>query len=237
MKTLSKLALAIAVTGLFVSCSGIEGIRGSGNVITQNRNVSDFTSVKAEKGLDVTIDQGNEFQVAVEADDNVQPHIITKVENGTLIITSDYNSYTNVTKNISVKMPVIKSLETGSGASLKSKNILRSDDIIVKSASGSSMGLNVESDKITAESSSGSTLSLLGKALTFDSSSSSGSSIDAQNLIANDVSARSSSGSSTSVHAAVSLNAHASSGSSIEYKGKPKNVTVDQSSGGGVSGI
>jgi hypothetical protein len=45
----------------------------------------------------------------------------------------------------------------------------------------------------------------------------------------------STSGSSTEVHAAVVLSAHASSGSSIEYNGSPKEVNKEENSGGSVS--
>lgn len=238
MKTLSKLSLSLFAAALFASCNvGIKSISGSGNIIKENRNLSGFTEIRAEKGLNVKVSQGEGFEVTVEADDNVAPHIITKVENGTLVITSEYNNYTDVTKNVTVTMPVIKAIEVSSGASLKSESVLRSDGVTVKSSSGASVGLTIESDKIVAESSSGSNISLLGKALTLDTSSSSGSEISAENLIANDVTAQSSSGSSITVHPAVSLNAHASSGSSISYKGKPANITIDESSGGGVSGL
>ena len=78
-------------------------------------------------------------------------------------------------------------------------------------------------------------MDVTGKALKLYTSSSSGSSIDANRLLANEVSAESSSGSSTNVHPIVTFNAKASSGSSINYKTNPKNVKLDESSGGSIS--
>ena len=235
-----KSALAILIAFGFTSCKidiGDKGITGSGNITTQTRNVGNFTKVSAERGLDVVIEMADQTSVVVEADDNLQSHIKTTVENGELTITSDYNSYTNVkSKKVTVKMPVIKGIDIKSGASLKSANTLRSDNFTIETSSGSEADITVESEKIVAESSSGSHMTLRGKALSLDTSSSSGSEIDADNLIANDVTAQSSSGSSTDVHAAVSIQAKASSGSSVEFKGSPKNVTKDESSGGSVSG-
>jgi hypothetical protein len=46
--------------------------------------------------------------------------------------------------------------------------------------------------------------------------------------LANEVNSQSSSGSSTNVHPITSLNAKASSGSSINYNTNPKNVKVDE---------
>jgi hypothetical protein len=237
--SLSKLTTAFSMFFLLVSC-GMDGksITGSGNVTTQNRTMTgEFTKVKAEKGLDIVIEQAPSPMVIVEADDNLQGKILTTVENGVLKITCEYNSYINVkAKKVTVKMPVIEGIETESGVSLRSEGVLKSNDIKISASSGSSIEVNVESEKVTVESSSGSQINLSGKAINLSTSSSSGSSIEAGNLIANDVEADASSGSSTSVHAAVSINAGASSGSSIEYKGNPKKITKDESSGGGISG-
>ena len=85
------------------------------------------------------------------------------------------------------------------------------------------------------ESTSGSTLIVNGKALKLNTNSSSGSSINAKNLLVNNVVAESSSGSSINVNPLVSLIAKASSGSSIVYHGSPKTVTKEESSGGSIS--
>ncbi len=74
-----------------------------------------------------------------------------------------------------------------------------------------------------------------GKALEVTTASSSGSSIEAEKLLANEVTSQSTSGSSSIVSPIVSLKAHASSGSSIEYAKTPKNLAIEESSGGGVS--
>ena len=232
-----KPGLAIAAAIALTSC-GIDGknVTGSGHVISQSRDLKGFTKVAAERGLDVVIEQGDTYSVTVDADDNLQAHIKTTVVGDELKITSDYNSYSNVkSKKVTVKMPKIKAIDAESGASLTSAGTLLSDDITIEASSGSEVNLNIESDKIVAQASSGSQLTLKGKALSFDTSSSSGSNIEAGNLIANDVTAQASSGSSTEVHAAVSIDAKASSGSSIEYRGAPKKVDKNESSGGSVS--
>ena len=139
MKTLTKFVLLLVAT-FSVSCMiGNKGIAGSGNVVKETRNLSGFTSIRVEKGIEVSLEQNQGFEVVVEADDNLQAHIITKVENGTLVITSEYNSWTNSTKKVFVKMPVVESIDVGGGASLKSKNVLRSDEITIKSSGGGSI--------------------------------------------------------------------------------------------------
>jgi hypothetical protein len=160
---------------------------------------------------------------------------MTDIENGTLVIHSDYNSFTDVTMNVTVKMPTIKKIEANSGTTVQSQNTLVGDDISVDADGGSSVTLDLESDRVTAEADSGSSVKLRGKALSFTVSADGGSEIDADGLLANDISANASSGSSINVQPAVNLTARAASGSNITYRGNPKNVTEDEDSSGSIS--
>jgi hypothetical protein len=240
-KTLGSKVIAIAILAtLFSACNANinlgDGIDGNGKVATQTRNVgSNFSKIDANRGLNVIIEQSESFFVEVEADDNLQSHIITKVENETLVITTDENIDEATAKNIRVKMPKLSDLESSSGSSVKIIGVFTGNEIDVKTSSGSETNLNLEYDKIAFQSTSGSTLNARGKALRLTTRSSSGSSIEARELLANDVNSESSSGSSTEIHPIVSLVGKASSGSSINYSGSPKTISKEESSGGSVS--
>lgn len=239
MTQLVRLVVAACIALLFNSCninnSG-GSIEGSGNVVSKERNVQDFTKVEVSRGLDCEVTQGDKTEVIVEADDNLQDGIITTVENGTLKITSKYGNYRNVaSKKIKVQMPKIVALESTSGSNLISTNTLKGDNISLKSSSGSDLEANVEADKISLEATSGSNMTVGGKALEVTTHSSSGSTIDAEKLLANDITSESSSGSNSVVNPIVSLKAHASSGSSIEYEKAPKNLNIQKNSAGDVS--
>ncbi|CAM3368046.1 Putative auto-transporter adhesin head GIN domain-containing protein [Flavobacterium longum] len=232
---MKKIVCLFLLAVVAVSCGAIETHSGSGNVVKQNRNVSNFNGISVGSGISATVGLGDAFEVIVEADDNIQPEIITKVENNVLVITSSHGNYRNATRKVTIKMPSIKSIDVSSGASVRSSGVLTSSNMAVETSSGSSLDATIEAEHVIAEASSGSTMNLSGKALSLDTDSSSGSSINADKLIANDVTSDVSSGSSTSVHAAVSIKADASSGASVTYGGNPKNVVVDESSGGSVS--
>lgn len=233
-------AITATIAGLLLTSCNYKidlgnNITGSGNIVKEERKLNSFTNVSVKTGIDCEIKQAADFQVTVEADDNVIKEIKTRVENGTLVIESDFNSFYNVTKKVTVYMPIISNLESTSGSTLKSLNTLIGTNISLKSSSGSSMDATVESDTISLETSSGSEQNIKGKALKLYATSSSGSTIDADEVIANDVAAQSTSGSSIDVNPIVSLDGKASSGSSIHYKNNPKKVNKEESSGGSVS--
>ena len=239
MKTTLKLIVLLLTLSL-TSCNGnlnlIDGIDGSGNVVTEKRNIeTPFTKIQASTGVEVILEQGYPSEVEVEVDDNLMKYIVTRVENGTLIVKIDGNINTMESAIVRVKTKTIEGLESSSGASIKTINKLSGTSVALKTSSGSTIQADLEYEKVSCESTSGSEIKVSGKALTLDTKSSSGSEINAKELASNEITAQSTSGSSTTVNPIVLLKAKASSGSSIDYVKEPKKVVKEETSGGSVS--
>lgn len=212
------------------------GLDGNGNVTKQRRSVgTNYSRIEINRGLNVTLEEDDAYFIEVEADDNLQSHIIVKVENETLVITTDENIDEAKAKNIHVKMPSLTSIESSSGSSVTTNGAFTGTEIVVKTSSGSESNVKLEFDKIKCKSSSGSSIILKGKALDLTTDSSSGSTIDARDLLVNNVVSESTSGSSSNVHPIISLHGKASSGGSINYNSSPKTIVKEESSGGSVS--
>ncbi|KFC57782.1 hypothetical protein FEM08_34400 [Flavobacterium gilvum] len=214
----------------------MNSITGSGHVTTEKREVSgDFKSVTVSNALDLVIEQSDKTEIIVEADDNLQKEITTKNENGTLVISCSKGNFNNITsKKITVKMPVIEGLEASSAATINSGTTLKGIILSLVSSSGASIHASVEYEIIQLNGSSASNQDIKGKSLQIEAKTSSASVIDATDLLANLVVASSSSGGSITVQPIVKLKAEASSGGSISYKGSPKSVQKEESSGGSI---
>ncbi len=87
MKTIFRknVKFIFAVALVLVASIGYTQTKGSGNVITDDRNTGDFTSIKLTCSADLYISQGSK-SVTVKADDNIIEMVETTVENGTLVI-------------------------------------------------------------------------------------------------------------------------------------------------------
>jgi len=237
---ITKFIIVTLIALLFGSCNhsiNLKSLTGSGNVTTENRMVQgDFKSVKVSNAIDLIIEQSAKPEIIVEADDNLQKEITTKVENGTLIIGCNYSSFINVkSRKVTVKMPVIESLQASSASKINSVNVLKGENISLKTSSAANMNLNIEYDAINCAASSGSSIYIDGKALKLETKASSGSTINAKNMLVNEVIANVSSGGSISTHPIVSLEAKASSGGSINYNTMPKFIQKKSSSGGRIN--
>ncbi|MCL9770822.1 DUF2807 domain-containing protein [Flavobacterium sp. HXWNR69] len=238
MKTSLKLIVSLFALSL-TSCNGnwnlINGIEGSGNVITEKRSIDgSFTKIEASVGIEVIVEQGSPYEIEVEADDNVMKHIITKVENGTLKVKIENNIITMEDVIVRVKTNTIEGLEASSGASIKALKKLTGTNLSLKTSSGSKVEAELEYESVSCESSSGSEIKISGKALKLTTSSSSGSNIDAEKLASNEITAQSSSGSSITVSPIVLLNAKATGGSAIDYVKEPRKIIKEEASGGSV---
>lgn len=235
---ITKFVVATITALLFASCNfNANSIQGSGNVTTEKRIVQgDFTKISVSNAIDLVIEQADATEIVVEADDNLQKEITTKVENGTLIIKCKYSSFRDVTKKkVTVKMPKIDRIEASSASSVVSTGIIEGMDIDLETSSAATMDVKLESDNITVDTGSGSSVQVEGKALKISTSASSGSTINAHKLLANDVTAEASSGANVNVHPIVSLKAEASSGGSINYDSTPKTIEKTSNSGGSIS--
>jgi hypothetical protein len=141
--------LTMALTALLVSGCALAGVRGSGNVITETRQVSDFDRVSLSGSGHVAITQGAEEGVSVEADDNLVQYVRTKVSGrtlelglrwpGTIVTPSQPIRY-----NVSVKDLV--GLEVSGSGDIDAASI-ETDSLEVK-VSGSG---DIRTDSLTAE--------------------------------------------------------------------------------------
>nr|WP_315252967.1 head GIN domain-containing protein [uncultured Flavobacterium sp.] len=236
---ITKFIVITLIALFFGSCNQLGELRsitGSGNVTTEKRTVTgDFKNVEVSNAIDLVIEQSDKTEIIVEADDNLQKEIITKVENGVLIISCKIGNYINVSsKKVTVKMPVIEGLEASSASTINGSNTLKGSNLSLTSSSAGSIQVIAEYETIQLTSSSASNQNINGKAIHLETASSSGSVLNAGELLANEVVAKASSGSSITVSPIVNLKADASSGGSITYKKSPKSIEKEEHSGGSV---
>lgn len=122
--------------------------QGSGNVITQSREVGGFDRVVLSGIGDVTLTQGSREALTIEAEDNIIPHIKTEVKDKTLQISFD-NKAIIPTKPVKFNLTMrdIHSLETKGVSNIDAASI--QTDRLELGISGTG---NINLPKISADS-------------------------------------------------------------------------------------
>ncbi|MEP3837136.1 MAG: head GIN domain-containing protein [Algibacter sp.] len=239
MTTLIKFIVATVLSLMLVSCNFDinynSGVRGNGNITTQDRNISEsFTAIKATEGLDVYLTQSDTESIRVEADTNLHDIIITEVENGVLKIHTKETIGKAKAKKVHVSFKDISSITSTSGSDVYSTNTISVERLDLKSTSGSDMTLDVNTSFLNCKSTSGSDLKLSGKTIKLNAEATSGSDIKAADLMAESSEVKATSGADITVNTSKELTARATSGGDVKYYGNPKTVDKSDSSAGSI---
>jgi hypothetical protein len=106
-----------------------EQVVGSGVVIEETRNVSNFDAVRMIGSYKLYLSRGPSQAIRLEGEDNILPIIETRVEGDTLEIESirPYNSYVGITVYVSIEK--IRGLEIVGGSKITGEEDLDADDL------------------------------------------------------------------------------------------------------------
>lgn len=230
--------LFIVITFALSSCiiDGWEnGISGNGNVIEESRDISGFTGVHVSTGIDVYLTQGNDFNVRVEADENLIEVILTELEGDMLVVKTDRVNIRNAkSKKVFVTLPELSQLKISSAGDCEGQTAFRCDDLRLSVSSAGDLSLDVEARSINIDISSSGDARLTGSADELDVSLSSAGDLHAFDLIAGIVKVNVSSAGDARVHATDEISMNVSSAGNIYYKGNAEVVHSRKSSAGDI---
>ncbi|MEJ2614358.1 MAG: DUF2807 domain-containing protein [Ignavibacteriaceae bacterium] len=104
-------------------------IKGSGRLITQERNVSECTGINLRYAGNVYIKQDSVQSIMVEADDNIINNVVTQSVDGILSAGLTNGSYSNVTVKIYVSLKSIESLTIQGAGNITTQNQIISNSL------------------------------------------------------------------------------------------------------------
>ncbi|MGD8856573.1 MAG: DUF2807 domain-containing protein, partial [Chloroflexota bacterium] len=145
---LLTLVLLLAACNIRRGDNGDDG-GGSGNVITEEREVSGFDKVRVDGSGNVEIVQGDGESLVIEAEDNIMSSIESRVEDGVLILSEKPNINTLLTKPIryTVSMIDVAGLEIDGSGDINADSL----DVSILSLSISGSG-NINIAELDADS-------------------------------------------------------------------------------------
>ena len=193
----------------FFNISFNKKTKGSGNVVTESRDIRDFKGVDVSGVFQVEIKAQEDFNVEIEADDNLLPLVKSEVRNGVLHLETEGRL----------------SCENGLKVRISAPDI---NEVQASGASKVNLG-GIRNSELRADTSGASRISLAGETANLFLEVSGASSVDAENLKAGTADVSASGASRVSTFALDELRARASGASKVSYFGNPKNIEKSSS--------
>lgn len=202
---------------------------------SETRALGKFNGIRVGEAIDLYLKKGDKESAKVEVENVKLSEVITEVTGSYLRIHMRSGNYHGRrTVKVYVTYVSLDRLQASSAASVLSEDILKTTNLDLSATSAANIELRVEAETVNVDVGSAADITLEGKAKTFRVEASSAGSVDAYDFECERVDASVSSAGSAKINVTKSLDAEASSGGSIRYRGNPTNTNTDSSSGGSV---
>lgn len=209
-------------------------VSGSGQLKTETRDVSDIERVSLEDLGDVTLIQGNEEGLTVEADDNLLPYIETIMQGHELVLRIKHGtSITNhPTIHYTVKVKDLSRVAISGSGSITAKQLKVNDFEMDISGSGDVNLPDLEAKSLQARASGSGNFNLKGKADSQDVTITGAGNYTAGDLESSEANVTISGAGNVTIWATNKLSVRITGFGNVNYYGKP---TVEQNITGGGS--
>lgn len=199
------------------------GIRGSGNVIAQSREFGSFDAVSVDYPAQVTILQGENEALTIEAEDNLLPDLKTQIDRGTLEIFYQKTGERHVNPTrpvvITITVKTLKDVDFSSAGELTIDG-LQTDDLFVSlSGAGNLKLVDIKVRELSVNLSGAGSLTASGTTDSLDVNISGFGGFDGANLHGSNADVHISGAGSATVWVDDELDAEISGAGSVNYYG------------------
>ena len=223
-KTVFTALIVFFTSLLFSGCDIIDEIIGSGNIISIEKDFTDFTKVEISNAFSANIVSSDSYGVEIRIDDNIEEYLNVIKEGDTLKIYLDPNHiYSNVTLEADIAMPDLSSLNL-SGATDATISGLNFEHTLNLELSGAS-SITGEGDMflgmIKFDLSGASMITLQGYGGDLDINASGASTLRLIDLISDNGIVNLSGASNATINLTGTLSYNLSGASTLDYYGSP----------------
>jgi hypothetical protein len=201
---------------------------------TETRNLGSFTGVKVSEGISVYLKKGEKESAKIEVTGTSPSNVITEISGSYLKVHMRDGNHRNVNAKVYVTYVSVQKLYASSAGSIYSSETLKGNDMEINASSAGTIEVLVDAGRLEASASSAGDIEIQGKARNVLMDASSAGEVDAYDLQAMDAEVEASSGGAVKLSVSNGIDARASSGGSIRYRGNPDKSNTTSSSGGSV---
>jgi hypothetical protein len=220
---MKKLLFVIMVLCLFTVTASADnffglfkrGVKGSGDISTETRDVKDFNRIKSTGSFDIYVEVGKDYSLEITFDDNLIDLVSTEVRGKTLYLDTEESFRSRRSCKINITVPDL--------------------ELVKLSGSGDIEVVNLDCEKFEYTISGSGDLIASGKVDELEVRVSGSGDIDTRELIAKVVYASVSGSGDIKLYAEETFEGRISGSGDIDYYGDPENVSTSVSGSGDIS--
>ncbi len=218
-------------------------IQGSGNVITETRQVSSFDSIDLSGSGEVIVTQGGSESLTIETDDNVMQYVRAEVEGGTLKLGLVTGIQTGVNVQSTSRLVFYVGVDDLKGLNISGSGHIESDGVdtnslgAVVSGSGNIQIAELSASEVKTEISGSGEINLAGDVSAQNVTISGSGKYQGGDLCSETVKVSVSGSGNATVCATESLDADVSGSGSVNYYGQPSSINTSGSGSGKINSL
>lgn len=216
---------------------GGKRVKGTSPVVTETRNISDFTGVESSISADIILKQSPTFKVKVEGQKNILDLLKTELKGNSLKIFFEKGYSMNYDSNLKiyVEAPDFERLGMSGSGNVRADGSLSGDKLSISISGSGDFDFNkIQYDNLDLGISGSGDVSMGGSAGSVSMRISGSGDIKAADLRAQSVQCQVSGSGDITCNAQKSLDAMVSGSGDIRYKGKPESVKTKVSGSGDI---
>lgn len=120
-------------------------IKGSGNIITKDIPAIAYDAIKASRGARVVVEEREDNNIIIRADDNIMPYVVVRKEGNSLRVTIDDNVKTTTNITLEVYLPKntqINELTASSAATINVRPTIQGRSLSIDAASAAKINFS-----------------------------------------------------------------------------------------------
>lgn len=227
---------------LLSSCHNILGrrVKGSGNIRTEDRSVSEFKNVEVSGASKIMVSQGDHSAVKIEGDDNLLQYIEVLQEGDKIIVRekSGFNLKPTADLLVYVTSRVYNQIDASGACDIVGQTkISNPEDLEVRVSGAGDIKMEVDAPELRAKVSGSGSVTLKGQTKNVDLDLTGAANAYCYDLLSENTKVDISGAGSAEVFASVKLDASVSGAGSVSYKGNATTVSQHVSGAGSVNKV
>jgi hypothetical protein len=203
---------------------GSHEVNKNGSEVSETRKLASFNKIEMDGVFNVFLRQGDTESLIVEADKEVAAHIISEVQNETLILKmeDDFDFGEIESVKIYIQVRDLQSLSNKGVGTLKCEQALKLDQFTLTCEGVGAIDLTISANSLVVKSESVGAITLAGKVTNADITHNGVGVLQAFELLTRKLKLSSNGVGAAEVYASESIDIDANGVGSVQYKGNPK---------------